>query len=623
MSFDIRFDYRFDSTGFFDDPARRAALEEAGRIWSDLIGDEFDDVPAGVSFTVRNPSAPGTRERVVLDEPIDDLLIFVGATPLNGPIGNAGFDGVDASGDVLRARVSNNFRGEGPVTDFEPWAGTVVFASDTTWSFAIDAPERGRNDFITTALHEIGHVLGFGTSAIWDQIGAGGQADGPNALAVNDGQPIPLTSDLGHVVDGFAGNSVLLDPSSTTGTRTLPSDIDLALLADIGYETRGFDAQGSTPAIATAGAERIRGTVVDDRIDGRGGNDTLFGGQGDDRLDGGTGSDQLQGGEGDDTLTAGRGDDTLFGQTGTDRFVIEAGGGTVRISDFDLGSEVIELRGSGFATVAETVAALTKPAGNVTRLTFEDGTSIDVFHGSQRGTPLTTANFAIADDTVGLLRQGGSGDDRLTGGDGDDTLLGGDGRDTLVGGAGDDLIDGGGTTRDLIDLAFGGMGNDTIRGGHGNDSLRGDAGNDVIEGGFGADTLIGGTGADTLTGSAFSDRIFGGDGIDFVNGGFGSDRVTGGAGGDRFFHIGQAGHGSDWIQDYAADTGDVLVYGGNASRSQFQVNFATTADAGEEGTQEAFVIFRPTGQILWALVDGAGQDEIAIRIGGETFDLLA
>ena len=38
---------------------------------------------------------------------------------------------------------------------------------------------------------------------------------------------------------------------------------------------------------------------------------------------------------------------------------------------------------------------------------------------------------------------------------------------------------------------------------------------------------------------------------------------------------------------------------------------------------EAFVIHRPTGQILWALVDGAGQESIELQIGGATVDLLA
>ncbi len=231
--------------------------------------------------------------------------------------------------------------------------------------------------------------------------------------------------------------------------------------------------------------------------------------------------------------------------------------------------------------------------------------------------------YAELSDYVSLTLTGTSGNDRLDGQAGNDTLDGGDGVDTLIGGEGNDSIIGGTSVNDLRDVLFGGDGNDTIDGGYGNDELRGDAGNDDIAGGFGADTVIGGTGDDVMTGSAFGDLIFGGDGFDFVNGGFGSDRVNGGADGDRFFHLGIADHGSDWIQDYNAAEGDVLVYGGAATRDQFQVNVTNTASAGADGVDEAFVIYRPTGQILWALVDGDGQSEINIRIGGQEFDLLA
>ena len=53
-----------------------------------------------------------------------------------------------------------------------------------------------------------------------------------------------------------------------------------------------------------------------------------------------------------------------------------------------------------------------------------------------------------------------------------------------------------------------------------------------------------------------------------------------------------------------------------------QVNFSETANAGTAGVEEAFVIYRPTGQIVWALVDGADHDEITLRIDGVDYDLL-
>ncbi|MEP5168752.1 MAG: hypothetical protein ABJQ23_15015, partial [Shimia thalassica] len=125
------------------------------------------------------------------------------------------------------------------------------------------------------------------------------------------------------------------------------------------------------------------------------------------------------------------------------------------------------------------------------------------------------------------------------------------------------------------------------------------------------------------------DQMFGGDGDDFVNGGFGHDLLNGGAGADRFYHIGIADHGSDWVQDYNAADGDILHFGnGSATASQFQVNTTHTATAagersGDDNVEEAFVIYRPTGQIMWALVDGGGQSSINLHIGQNVFDLMA
>ncbi|MFV0513765.1 MAG: calcium-binding protein [Jhaorihella sp.] len=225
--------------------------------------------------------------------------------------------------------------------------------------------------------------------------------------------------------------------------------------------------------------------------------------------------------------------------------------------------------------------------------------------------------------------EGGDGDDRLVGLGGDDTLSGGDGADTINGGDGDDLIRGGATEADKRDVIYAGAGNDSVDGGHGNDEIFGQGGNDTLAGGFGADTVQGQDGDDVITGSAFGDIVFGGAGNDFVNGGFGHDLINGGSGADKFYHAGVEGHGSDWVQDYDAAEGDVLVFGGTARADQFQVNTTHTANketgerSGEDDVEEAFVIYRPTGQILWALVDGAGQAQINLQIDGEVFDLLA
>ncbi|UWQ93437.1 hypothetical protein K3727_17185 [Rhodobacteraceae bacterium M382] len=245
---------------------------------------------------------------------------------------------------------------------------------------------------------------------------------------------------------------------------------------------------------------------------------------------------------------------------------------------------------------------------------------------SLAGTP--EADVLIAgpgNDTVWGLEA----DDRLLGDAGDDSLDGGSGSDTLNGGAGDDTILGGPHDDDLRDVIYAGEGNDSVDAGAGNDLVFGQDGNDTIAGGAGVDELQGQDGDDVITGSAFSDLVFGGAGNDFVNGGFGHDRINGGSGADKFFHVGVEGHGSDWVQDYASAESDVLLWGGSAaSASDFQVNLAHTEnDAGErsgdDAVQEGFVIYKPTGQIIWALVDGQGQDQINLQIGSAVYDLLA
>lgn len=247
------------------------------------------------------------------------------------------------------------------------------------------------------------------------------------------------------------------------------------------------------------------------------------------------------------------------------------------------------------------------------------GRIYDVWFGREAD---NNAPRTIGTDAGEMIRGTGFSDRILAQG-GNDTVTGGDGADTINGGAGDDVIYGGETADDLRDFIMGGAGDDYIAGGYGNDELRGDAGNDTIVGGFGADTIIGGTGNDHLSGGAFGDVIFGGAGDDFINGGFGSDLVNGGGGADQFFHLGIADHGSDWIQDYSSAQGDVLFFGREgATAGQFQINAAATEGAGAGDVAEAFVIYRPTGQILWALVDGMAQEEINLRIDGQTFDLM-
>jgi hypothetical protein len=135
-------------------------------------------------------------------------------------------------------------------------------------------------------------------------------------------------------------------------------------------------------------------------------------------------------------------------------------GGTGTITSFDSsGADVI---------VNTTVASL----GNSATVTLGDGA--DVFD-------------AGASSGIGIVINGGKGNDQLTGsaqadiqygGAGDDTIVTGGGTDTVYGDAGNDTITG-------VDSVV-----DTFIGGSGNDIFNGNGGNDVLTGGTGSDNFI-------------------------------------------------------------------------------------------------------------------------------------
>ncbi len=457
------------------------------------------------------------------------------------------------------------------------WDAVGVYRrrADTPNTFQMQLFDRGGGDFdIVYRYDTIGWTIGTGEGDVGARAGLYGRDTDPLLIETRDGYDV-----LGDL-------DARLGPSGIPGMWI--------------YEMRG----GVIVNVEPVGQE-ISGGASGDVLEGGGAEDVMSGGGGNDRMDGGAGADVLEGDAGDDTLSGGAGNDTLEGGAGDDRLTGdgtgEGAGNDILLGGF--GNDTLEGGGGN--------DSLGGGAGNDV---LSGGTGNDTLEGGDGDDRLTGG---AGND---ILR-GGDGDDTLDGSDGADTIYGGDGTDVIIGGAGNDLLIGGATDQDRRDVIYGGDGNDTIDGGYGNDELRGDAGDDVISGGFGADTVIGGAGNDTLTGSALGDHLFGGGGDDFINGGFGYDLINGGAGADEFFHLGIADHGSDWVQDFSHRQGDFLSFGGVATANQFQINYASKAGAGSADVAEAFVIYKPTGQILWALVDGGNARSINLQIGGDVFDL--
>jgi hypothetical protein len=235
----VQFDYSFDVSGFFNDPVRRAVLQQAaddlavhldtplapivpsgGNTWSEV----FLDPSTGRTTRVANPVVPANT-----------LVVYVaGRNFPDATAGETGLGEASAAGSgAWRSFVAT--RGPAGTT---LWGGSTAFDTTTNWFFGTSTVGLGRGqvDFYSVAIHELGHALGLGTSDQWFAQVSGRLFLGPNADVVYGG-PVPLSSELGHWADGLTvgGQPVSLDPTIRSGVRVPFSAIDFAALRDVGW----------------------------------------------------------------------------------------------------------------------------------------------------------------------------------------------------------------------------------------------------------------------------------------------------------------------------------------------------------------------------------------------------
>ena len=250
----LLFDYRYDSTGFFT-PERRNTLEAAGQWFGSRLTDSLTAiVPMGGNTWTQEFDDPSTGTAISLLNqvvPADSLLIYVGAADLGCHYAGRRWTGrYTVSGSVgwldvvqLRGQIGGE---ADPPTDFATWGGTITFDTTTDWYADQDltAMEAGLGfDLYSTALHEIAHVLGFGTALSFntqidfDEVTFTGEA----ATVVYGSNP-PLANEA-HWYWGtesviFGTNTlqnVAMDPAIPTGVRKHMTELDMAGIRDIGW----------------------------------------------------------------------------------------------------------------------------------------------------------------------------------------------------------------------------------------------------------------------------------------------------------------------------------------------------------------------------------------------------
>ncbi len=154
-------------------------------------------------------------------------------------------------GDGTTAATLNKIDQDGNIVDqsaydFGPWGGAITFNTEKSWYFDSDISTEesfaGNNDFYSVALHELAHLLGFGTSDSWRNLVNGDEFVGVNSSLENQGSVLLDANEIHWLngttssIDGEGDQEVLLDPSVTTGTRKHFTDLDLAGLQDVGWE---------------------------------------------------------------------------------------------------------------------------------------------------------------------------------------------------------------------------------------------------------------------------------------------------------------------------------------------------------------------------------------------------
>lgn len=184
-----------------------------------------------------------------IDIAADTLRIYVGgASSIPGVLGfaNTGFNlkvnGSDAFVDAVTTRGQENTLGP-TATDYGVWGGMIWFNAVNDWYFGSDTSglTAGHPDFLTTAVHEIGHILGYGEADSWFSQIDNGHFTGDASVAAYGGA-IPLDQYGSHWASGTMSTyngvlqQTLMDPSTRTGHRELPTVLDYAAFKDIGWE---------------------------------------------------------------------------------------------------------------------------------------------------------------------------------------------------------------------------------------------------------------------------------------------------------------------------------------------------------------------------------------------------
>lgn len=265
-SFDITL--RFVSTAT---PSQEAALNTARLRWQSLITGDLEDI-----ILDANPNECGTGSPAI-NEQVDDVVILIMLEPIDGvdgTLGQAGWCSIRSS--------------DGVTPDGLPLFGLMRF--DTADLDAIEAEGLLEDLF----LHEMGHVLGFGTRwfgglladrAVADPPGTDPHFTGPQAIAAFNaaggsaytGGKVPVDNSLDANGDPIIGTADMHWRESVFSTELMTgfialgsnplSTVTVASLGDLGYVVNpsgadSYNLPGLRRALVTGPSRRLHNDIL-------------------------------------------------------------------------------------------------------------------------------------------------------------------------------------------------------------------------------------------------------------------------------------------------------------------------------------------------------------------------
>ncbi len=291
--------------------------------------------------------------------------------------------------------------------------GNIIFDSAETWALE---PIFQTINFLTVAIHEIGHVLGL------DHVNDVAQIMNPVIVTdqLGDGDIEGIQFIYGSTTETVFGTpgGETLDYSAETTPVVLYGQGGADTLRGGSADDELYGGPGNDQSFGNGGADEIADFLGNNTLDGGGGADVLVAASGQNTLLGGEGADLLIGGIGDDILTGGTGadvivgdlpeaflygddriegganDDLLFGGGGADIFVFAPGEGTNTIAeiaidysdpaasniigqDFVPGLDRLDLSAFGFADAQAVFDAIQTISGSA--VLSSGGTTVRVF----------------------------------------------------------------------------------------------------------------------------------------------------------------------------------------------------------------------------------------------------